>query len=401
MAENDTPNFVLALDLLRPAPDLASVLNNPLRIWQNDRKKLQELRQLFESSLFHAVSVLQTISERYKNSLPLKDGQIFVLEGAFKQAWSQYKTLATEIVNIMPSLSSSDDAARAIADISVPLPHSRAEIEEFLGKFKIRHTLHVGFYARIVRAGVLLEQSAALCVIDLQQKQSTLVKRAIIFPPEYKQSAIVILSYFNDILNTKYPLMNVTVTIEQQGDKVTLIVETPAGERETIERELRDYGMVVTGELPPEQYLQNPQQVIALKHKLEIAALELRHTKELLQSERSHYGERILSLEDQTKLLREMLDKDKDSTDQISSQLRELVSHTKSTAQASLKIIIALLERGLEKEDTAELEKHLREIKRDDSSVFERMQDLLIKGAIQGAAGNYFHAILQAISRMT
>jgi CheY-like chemotaxis protein len=69
------------------------------------------------------------------------------------------------------------------------------------------------------------------------------ISRAIAFPPEHSQAAIRILSSFSQILHNKYSAMQVRVSIEQEGEKVRLIIETLEGERECIEETLTKEGI--------------------------------------------------------------------------------------------------------------------------------------------------------------
>jgi hypothetical protein len=397
---NDEPNYELAGRLIEEARVLASTQFNTLyNLTPEERESCSTLRVLFANGLSKVGSYLNAVRAKTRERLDVSESDIISLNQSCEQALSHYRILEAHTrsrLDLPPRA-----MEKALAEISGSLPSGGDALKDFLQDFRRRNGSRCAFYARVLRAGLLLEQCAVLCDVAVtREPQSAITKRSITFPPEFKQAGIAILSYFSNILNSKYPTMNVAVTIEQQGEKVVLIIETPAGERETIERELAEYGKVVVGDLTAEEYLHNPQQVIALKHKLELAALEHRHTLELLQSERTHYGERIRSLEDQTRLLREMLDKGRDGAAEISLQLRELISHTTSAAEASLQVIIKLIDKGLEKDETENLERHLAEIKSQDASLFAKVEAFIIKGAIQGAAGNYLYAALQAISRM-
>nr|WP_320189862.1 hypothetical protein [uncultured Desulfobacter sp.] len=77
-----------------------------------------------------------------------------------------------------------------------------------------------------------------------------------------------------------------------------MIIEAEDGQKEIIEKELEKYGLVVTGAISPENYCQNSLEAMALKQKLELAALEVKHTKELMYTERKQYENRISTLED-------------------------------------------------------------------------------------------------------
>ncbi|MCE7995799.1 MAG: hypothetical protein HEP71_27720 [Roseivirga sp.] len=108
------------------------------------------------------------------------------------------------------------------------------------------------------------------------------IHRSIEFAPEYRQAGLQILNYFNETLIQKYPDDNVVVRISQSGNKVTMEIETPDGRTELYEKALDEYGLVVTGKMPIDKYLDNPIDILALEHKLENAMLELKFQQQLL-----------------------------------------------------------------------------------------------------------------------
>ncbi|KPA14459.1 Toll-Interleukin receptor domain protein [Candidatus Magnetomorum sp. HK-1] len=72
-------------------------------------------------------------------------------------------------------------------------------------------------------------------------KKNNIIERHIIFPPEYQQAGMSVLTYFNSILIDKYPDTKVSVTIKQENLKVTMIVETPEGKKEEIQKTLDQF----------------------------------------------------------------------------------------------------------------------------------------------------------------
>jgi hypothetical protein len=102
------------------------------------------------------------------------------------------------------------------------------------------------------------------------------VELSIEFPSEYWQAGTSVLSYFSHVLNVKYPNKKIKVKIEQEGLTLRMVIDTPSGEREEIEKTLDEYGLVVIGKMQPEEFIGDPIEAMALKNKLEIANLELR-----------------------------------------------------------------------------------------------------------------------------
>ena len=111
--------------------------------------------------------------------------------------------------------------------------------------------------------------------------QSTITK-SIEFDEDAYQAGISILSYFSTIVKQKYPNTKIKIKIEQEERTVRMIIETPNGEKELIEKTLEEYGLVVVGQMQPEELLPVKVDEMQLRHKLEMAKMEITHTRELL-----------------------------------------------------------------------------------------------------------------------
>ncbi len=117
---------------------------------------------------------------------------------------------------------------------------------------------------------------------DIGEESSRII-RSIEFPPEYYQAGISILNYFGTILRDKYPDKKAKVKIEQDGLKVTMIVESDDGDIETIEKLLDNYGLVIHGKMQPEKLLDNKDEVLQLKNQLGLAQHQIEMQKEFLR----------------------------------------------------------------------------------------------------------------------
>jgi hypothetical protein len=135
------------------------------------------------------------------------------------------------------------------------------------------------------------------------------IERSIEFPPEYWTAGTSILSYFSHILGVKYPDQNIKVRIEQEGLLLRMIIDTPTGERELIEQTLNEYSLVITGKLPPESFLSNPFEVMALKNKLEMTQLELKMSEKLFAITSNRDRSDIVDLKTQVKELQSIIGK--------------------------------------------------------------------------------------------
>ena len=119
------------------------------------------------------------------------------------------------------------------------------------------------------------------------------LERYIEFPPEYHQAGVSILSFFGEILRRKYPENKAMVKIEQDGLRVRMIVEPLIGKAEVIERALDEYGLLLTGQITPEEFTEDHFLAINLKHELRLAHARIEYQKEFL-----HFQKNLLRKKD-------------------------------------------------------------------------------------------------------
>jgi hypothetical protein len=140
--------------------------------------------------------------------------------------------------------------------------------------------------------GISINQDP-LEVVELEaeagiQSRQVVVNRAIEFPPQYHQAGLGILNYFGTVLRERYPEGGAVVKIEQDGLTVRLIVESENGDRETIEKALHDYEMVVVGESPPEALFESRAKVLELRNELRIAQVRIESQRDLMEFQEQH-----------------------------------------------------------------------------------------------------------------
>lgn len=119
-------------------------------------------------------------------------------------------------------------------------------------------------------------------ILDMDYKENKTISRYIEFEPEYYQAGLGILNYFGTVVREKYPQGNAKVKIEQNGYSVTMTIETENGDKETIEKLLQNYELVVIGEKPPESLFDSQLQILDLKSELRLAHARLEDKREQL-----------------------------------------------------------------------------------------------------------------------
>lgn len=112
--------------------------------------------------------------------------------------------------------------------------------------------------------------------------ERVVIDRCIEFPPEYHQAGLGILNYFGTFLRENYPDREAKVRIEQLGLTVRMTVETTDGNVETIEKAMRDYELVVTGQAKPEAITANEKVILDMRNELRIAQFRIESQQDII-----------------------------------------------------------------------------------------------------------------------
>src|SRR2546423_2869898 len=263
--------------------------------------------------------------------------------------------------------------------------------------------------------GLLLILTHGLEVSSVGGGRVERIIRSIEFPPEYYQSGVTILSYFASVLRHKNISDNIKVSIEQNGLVVRLIIESPSGQRELIERTLDAYALVITGKFSIDKLTTDPFEVMELKSQLRIAYIQLQNQRDLLDLSKSEVAQLRTGLAETREALMASERRAEAETNRFMSLLEGLIANNSdlssgfrklseqaialqnSTLANALKSLHGLFERGLREDDREDFIEKMEAIRQEDSGVFSPVCDILIKGAISGAAGNYLYSWLQFI----
>ncbi len=134
--------------------------------------------------------------------------------------------------------------------------------------------------------------------------------REIEFPPEYRQAGIGIMNYFAEVMRQKYPDIPATVQITQDDLTVRMTIETDDGYRETVEKTLAEYSLVISGKQQPEEMLSDPVHVIRLENQLTHVRAQLeteRRVLQLTEQQNRDLHNRTTSLEEDVRRLQDVI----------------------------------------------------------------------------------------------
>ena len=109
--------------------------------------------------------------------------------------------------------------------------------------------------------------------------------REIEFPPNLVNAGLSILNQFSAIINHKYPNEKIHIKIEQRQNTIRFYISSADGNMiEMIEEDLNAFGRIINGEQEIETLVNDPVEIMKIKHRLELTTLELKMVRELAQT---------------------------------------------------------------------------------------------------------------------
>jgi hypothetical protein len=212
-----------------------------------------------------------------------------------------------------------------------------------------------------------------------------------------------ILSYFSNFVSHRYPDIAVAVSIEQRGNAVLMRITTPDGQTEFVEKALDEYMAVVVGRKNIGDVLDDKLEVIKYQNMLEIAKVEIANQQRLIRLQDGtldRLNKRTSMVEKQLQTLSQAIAKQVESApnrDQALFAFLETMSRRENErVSTALKFIRQQLQN---KENSQEemLKQKLRLVRDQNPDVIERINEYLVKGALQGAAGNLLYNLIQSV----
>lgn len=252
------------------------------------------------------------------------------------------------------------------------------------------------------REKLLLEQQLILVYYDKIEDDSNIIMRMIEFSPEHYQAGMSILSYFNKFLTNKYPQKEVKIKIEQDGLIVRMIIETKEGDKEIVEEILNSYGLIVKGEMKPEDFLDNKIHILELKQQLRLAYVQLETQKDLMRISEKQFGQRVISLEEEVMWLRghvgNLLTHSENTSQAIAltvNDLLEFFGNLNDIIKTEIESLYIKIENGLSKGDEEKIKIIFNKLKRENPGAFLKLilflRDSVVKGSISGASGHLLY----------
>lgn len=220
-------------------------------------------------------------------------------------------------------------------------------------------------------------------------------RRTITFEPHQVQAGVGLLSYFSEVLKQKCSEANSKVSIEQDGETVRLMIKSEGGLEHKVEALLNEYGEVLNGTLAPEQFMTDQIQLLALRNKLDMAAMEVKHYQERMALMQSGYEQRVGSLEEQVTSLNRLLSESITSHRIAQEHVSKLIDKYGKESEVELELLglAKKLDERAADVRKEELEQIIRQINSENPKLANEFLTLL-KGPLEGVVGNIIYSWL-------
>ena len=205
-------------------------------------------------------------------------------------------------------------------------------------------------------------------------------------------------------MKSKYSDTPVKVSIQQNGLEIKMIIETPEGKKEEILKTLHEYGLVISGQMRPEDFLASEIQIMELRQQLRISMLQLENKKELIALQSRNYDQalqRLDNLERNHEKLLSLVGQAFFESHYVNSKLIQTLDQLSDRHSEELKEALTVLKlkilNGLNADDALEVKQSLSGIQSEDKNLFESIKDFALS-TISSTTGSYLYEWILAVT---
>lgn len=230
------------------------------------------------------------------------------------------------------------------------------------------------------------------------------IVREIVFPAEHYEAGMTILNSFSNIVRQRYAKEEVSVSIQQQGLKISLIIETPDGRREAIEETIKEYNLVLSGHKSVDDFSVSKNESLQLTQQLSFAKLQLETNQQLLEMERRHSDQLAThntiitnQYNEVLTILSIALNNPNEQIKNLSAAIAEISASQNNVVLEACKLLQQKFEKGIQIADEDEVKKALKTIATNSPSTFDKIRNF-VESTAAGVAGNYVYSWLISVS---
>jgi len=145
---------------------------------------------------------------------------------------------------------------------------------------KIEHSLSITPFAICILrlSNSITTSPKKITKLLAEKKDSDIMTKVLVFPPELYEAGRGILTYFGTYLEEQYGNQKATVTIRQddRNKTLTMTVESENGTKEVIEKAYEEFSLIISGQEPPEKFVSKDNVILGLRSELRLRGPDTR-----------------------------------------------------------------------------------------------------------------------------
>lgn len=219
---------------------------------------------------------------------------------------------------------------------------------------------------------------------DVFGSDSQHIVRSMTLPELYQQIGISLLHYFGRLVRFIHPTIPVVVRVTQDGNYVKFEVEAPEQHLATIEETLENYGFALRGQLPLNELLPDPAQLMEWKQKLDLSALEVKITRDLLESPDGVRDESLEAFGADARTLHHLVGIGISGVNALAVAIGSVLEENRASINGALLVLQKKLEGKITADDEAEIKEALETVLRQEPEVFKTIHNIAAGSLVSG-----------------
>lgn len=235
-------------------------------------------------------------------------------------------------------------------------------------------------------------------LIDSAGSDKQHIVRSMVFPEVYTQSGIALLHYFSRIVQLTHPDIDMEISVTQEGEGVTLSIEVAESDYKTVDEALENYGLALKGSMPLNAILSDPNHLMEWKQKLDLSALEVKITRDLMESPDTPHSQDIEALAEDAKTLHNLVGDGVSGLNALSVVIGSILEEDRHQINDALLLIQRKLSVKLTEEDEEEVKEALETILKHEPEIFEQIHDVVSGKTVSGGAADSLMSWIATLS---
>lgn len=221
-------------------------------------------------------------------------------------------------------------------------------------------------------------------LLDSIESDTSHIVRTVSLPLVYQQAGVGLLHYVSRILAFRCPDVPVKVAIIHDESFVKLRLEVPENKRSEIEAVVEDYSAVLKGAKPLNQLLSQTEHLMELKQKLDLSALEIRITRDIIENPDPENMDNIETLEAEIRQFHQLIGRGLSQVQVVSAVITSLLEQERHKVQAALLVLQKKMDHVISESDEGVVKEALATILEHEPQFFNQIQDAISHSGTSG-----------------